>query len=105
SCSGQSVEEGPSEAFVAQEVIVEEIEVPTRQAIDLAQRIVHGLGVEPPTAGEEGVAITEVAGVRAPAGDHDRVRHEIPLASNQISANGRRALERALCRVVSRRGI
>ena len=40
------LEQGCPEALVAEQVIVEEVEMPARQPIDLGERIVDALGVE-----------------------------------------------------------
>jgi hypothetical protein len=45
-------------------MIVEEVEVPAGEPIDLGQRVVHGLGIKP-FRPEEGFLVAEVAGVRA----------------------------------------
>ena len=67
------------EAAVAEQVIVEEIQVPSRQPRNLGQRIVDALRVERSPAFEERVLVAERAVVRAAARHDDRVRHEIAL--------------------------
>jgi hypothetical protein len=47
-------------------MIVEEIEMASRQARDFGERIVHALRVERSTALEEGVLVAEVAMLRHP---------------------------------------
>ena len=67
------VEQRRREAAVAEQMVVEEIEMTAWQPLDLGQRIVHALGVERTAAFEEGVLVAEVAVLRTPAGDDDRV--------------------------------
>jgi hypothetical protein len=74
---------------------VEEVEVPARQARDLGERGVHALRVERSAAAEERVLVAEVAVLRTPAADHDRVRDEVAVAPDQISADRRYVFDRA----------
>jgi hypothetical protein len=83
------------EAPVAEQVVVQEVQMPAGQAVHLGQRIVHGLGVEGPAALEECFLVTEVAGVRTAAGDHDRVRHQVEMALDQVASDRRQAVQRA----------
>ena len=71
------VEERGGKATVAKQMVVEEVEMPARQPIDLGERVVDALGVERPAAFEERVLVAEVAVLRTPAGDDDRVRNQI----------------------------
>ena len=80
---------------IAEQVIVEEVQMPARQPIDLGERVVHALGVEGSAALEERVLVAEVAVLRAAARDDDRVRDEVRAAADQIAADRRHALERA----------
>ncbi len=82
-------------ATIAEQMIVEEVEMPARQPIDLGERVVHSLGVERPAAFEERVLVAEVAVLRTPAGDDDRVRNQIGGPSDQIAPDRRHAIQRA----------
>src|SRR5262245_53281063 len=79
---GHAVEEGTGEGRVAEEVVVEEVEVATGEAIDLGQSIVDRLRVELAATLEEGGFVAEVAGMGASAGNDDRVRNEVEPALN-----------------------
>ena len=81
------------ETPVAKQMIVEEIEMAARQALDFGQRIVDALRVEPAAAFKEGILVAEVAMLRAAARHHDRVWHEIVGAADEIAAQRRNALE------------
>ena len=61
------VEERHREAPVAEQMVVEKIEVPARQPIDLVESRVDGLRVERAPALEERLLVAEVADVRAAA--------------------------------------
>src|SRR5690242_10332930 len=76
-------------------MIVEKVEMPARQPIDLRERIIHPLRVEAATTFEERVLVTKVAMLRTAAGDDDRVRDQIRAATNQITPDRRDAIERA----------
>src|SRR6266550_5372303 len=66
----------------------------SRQARDFGERIVHALRVERSTTLEEGVLVTKVAMLRAPARHHDGVRHEVTSTLDQIAAHRGQAVER-----------
>ena len=85
------VEERPGEGGVAEEVVVEEVEVPPGQPLDLRERVLDRLHVEGAPSREEGVLVAEGAGVRAAARDHDRVGDEVELAPDEVAAHARQA--------------
>src|SRR5215475_12419862 len=58
--------------------------MPARQSIDFGECIVDTLRVERPSTLEEGVLVAEVAVLRTPACNHDRVRDEIHATMDQI---------------------
>ena len=60
-----------AEAAVAEQVVVEKVEVTPRQPRDLGQRVVDALRVERSAAGKERVLVAEVAMLRAAARDDD----------------------------------
>src|SRR5262249_34953532 len=62
------VEQRPRELLIAEQVVVEEVEVTAGKPGDFRERGVDTLGVERPTAREEGVLVAEVAVHRAAAG-------------------------------------
>ena len=68
------LEERRGEAHVAEQVIVQEVEVAAGKARDLGERLVHALRVEALASLEEGLLVAEVAGVRAASRHHDGVR-------------------------------
>ena len=82
---------------VAEQMIVEEVEMASGQPLDLGQRIVDPLGVEAAAALKEGVFVAEVAVLRTSARHDDGVGHEIVAALDEIAADRRHALQRAAC--------
>src|SRR6516225_10117101 len=76
-------------------MIVQEIEMASRQAVDLGQGLVDPLGIETPSALEEGVLVTEVAVLRTSARDDDGVRNQVALALDQIAPDGRQSFDRS----------
>jgi hypothetical protein len=80
---------------VSQQVVVEKVEVASRQPIDLRQRVVHPLGIERPASVEERVLVAEVAVLRTSARDDDGVRDEVPAANDQVAPDGRDPIQRA----------
>ena len=94
------VEERLGEGGVAEEVVVEEVEVPPGQALDLRERLLDRLHVEGAPAREEAVLVAEGAGVRAPARDHERVGDEVEIAADEVAAHARQAGEGARLRAV-----
>ena len=67
---GHGAEQLAGELALAEDVVVEEVEMATGQGVDLGQGVVDLLGVEASSAGEERVLVAEVAGVGAAPG-HD----------------------------------
>ena len=84
--AAHAVEQRRGEAAVAEQVIVEEVEMAARQPLDLGERVVDPLGVERAAAVEERVLVAEVAVLRAAARDDDRVRHEVARAGRSDRA-------------------
>src|SRR5688572_15399594 len=78
-----------SSDLIAEQVIVEKVEMPPGQPADLRQRRIHLLGVEAAPAFEKRVLVAERAMVRAAARNHDRIRHEVAVALDEIAANRR----------------
>ena len=68
------------EAAVAEQMIVEKIEMAARQPVDLGQRIVDALRVKAASTLKERILVAEIAMLRAAARDDDRVRHQIIAA-------------------------
>jgi hypothetical protein len=92
--TAHTLEEGGGEAPVAEEMIVEKVQVTAGQAIDLRERFVDGLRIEGPPALEERLLVAEVADMGAPARHHDRIRNEIERPLDQIPANRRKIRQR-----------
>ena len=81
------VEQRRGEAAVAEQMIVEEIEMAPGQARDLGERVVHALRVERSAALEERVLVAEVAVLRTAARHDDRVGDEVAAPVDQIAAD------------------
>src|SRR4051794_35781145 len=77
-----ALEQGAGEAGVAEQVVVEEVQVAARQPVDLGQGRVDRLGVEGLAALEERLLVAEVAHVGAAARDHDGVRYQVQVAGD-----------------------
>jgi hypothetical protein len=92
--AAHAAEERRGEAAIAEQVVVEKVEMPARQPRDLRQRIVDALRVERSAAGEERVLVAEVTMLRAAARHDDGVGDEIAAALNEIAADGRDAVQR-----------
>ena len=88
-----AVEERPAEALVAEQMVVEEIEVASGQPRDFGERVVHPLRVERAPAGEEGILVAEIAVLRAPARDHDGIGNQIAPTVDQIAAHRGQAVQ------------
>ena len=97
-------EEVSREPAVAEQVIVEEIEMPARQPRDFGQRIVDALRVKRSPAFEERVLVTERAVVRAAARYDDRVRHEIARALDQVAPDRRDVFDGPQARLIAALG-
>ncbi len=93
-------EEGARELRAAEEVVVQEVEVTTRQSLDLGQGVVERLQVERAAAREERLLVAEVAEVRAAARHDERVGHQVEPALDEVASRRRHALEGALVRPV-----
>src|SRR6185503_8263878 len=88
-----AVEESAREARIAEQMVVEEIEVAPGQPRDFGQRGVDALRVEGSPALEERILVAEVAVHRATARHDDRVRHEVAAPLDEIAAQGRNLLD------------
>src|SRR4029078_12835795 len=75
-------------------MVVEEIQVTAGKTVDLRKRVVHPLGVERATAGEERILVAEVAALRTAPCHHYLVAYEVVAAANEIPADRGRAFER-----------
>ncbi len=86
--AAHAFEQRRGEARVAEQVIVQEVEVAPGQALDLPQGGVDGLRVKRSAALEEGVFVAEIAVVRAAARDDQRVGHQVEVTLDQVAAHG-----------------
>ena len=98
--AAHAVEERRGEAAIAEQVIVEEVQMTAGQALDLGERVVHGLRVEGSPAFEERFLVAEVAHVRTAARDDDGVGHEIEPPLDQIAPDRRKTVERSHLRSI-----
>ena len=76
-------------------MVVEKVQMTSRQARDLGERGIDGLGIERPAALEERLLVTEIAHMRTPARHDDGVRNEIERPLDEIPTDPRNADERA----------
>ena len=70
---------------MTEQMVIQKVQMSTRQTLDLGQRGIHRLRVETLATGEKRVLVAEVAMVRAAARDHDGVRYQIARALDQIT--------------------
>ena len=92
--AAHAVEERRGEAAIAEQVIVEEVQMTAGQPLDLGERRIDGLRVEGASAFEERLLVAEVAHVRAAARDDDGVRDEIEPSLDQVAPDRRKAGQR-----------
>src|ERR1700681_2353711 len=78
-------------------MIVEEIEMPSSQALDLSQRIIHALSVEPSATVKECILVAEVTMLRAPTRHDYGIRHQIIVTPDEIAAQCGNAFKCAAC--------
>src|ERR1035438_5301299 len=74
-------------------MIVEEIEMVFRQAVDLGQRIIDPLRVKALATLKKRVFVTEVAMMRASARHNYGIRHQIVVALDEVATNGWNTLQ------------
>src|SRR5262245_44625088 len=72
--------------WVTQEMIIEEVQMFPWQAFDFCQGAVHFQRIKRFSAFEEGLLVTKVADMGATARHHNRVRHQIEIALDQIAS-------------------
>ena len=80
---------------VAEEMVIEKVEMASRQAVDFGESFVDTLRVETSAALKERVLVAEVAVLRTAARDDDGIGNEIRGATDEVAANRRNAFERA----------
>jgi hypothetical protein len=90
-----AIEQRRREPHVAEEMIVEKVEMSAGQSVDLGQRIIDGLGIESAPVREKRLLVAEIARVRAPARDDDGVGDEIEVPPDQVAPDAREAFERS----------
>src|SRR5215468_5544977 len=103
--SSRSLEESPyafhalkqclRKSAIAEQVVIEEIKMPSRQARNLRQRIVHPLRVKRAPSLKEGVLVAKIAVLWTSTRDHNRIRHQIQSPPDQISPHRGNSLQRA----------
>jgi len=103
--AAHAVEERAREPAIAQQMIIEEVEVPAGKPLDLGEGLVDALRIERATALEKRILVAEVAMMRTSAGDDDGVGHEIAAPLDEVAPDWRRAVQRPIrCRPVDRQG-
>src|SRR5215510_14294343 len=90
---------------VSEEMIVEKVQVPARQAVDFGKRCIDRLHIERASAFEKRLLIAKITDVRTPARDDNRVRDQIKVTFEQIATDGRHPGECACSRLVTRSGM
>ena len=100
--AAHALEQRAGKSPVAKQMIVQEVQMTSRQALDLGERGIDGLGIEGPPAFEERLLVTEVAHVRAAPRNHDRVRHQVQVPLDQVAPDGRKRRQRPLAGNIAR---
>src|SRR5262245_43014283 len=90
-----AIEKCRSKMCIAEEVVIQEIKMPSRKTVDLAKRRIHSLGIKRPAAFEKRFLIAKVADVRTSARYDDRVGHEVKMPFDEITTNRRHVHKRA----------
>ncbi len=98
--AAHAVKQRFGKAPVAEEMVVEEEEMPSGQPLDLRQCGIHLHGVVRFAALVKRRFITEVALVRAPPRHDNGIRHKVELPLDQITARGGLIAQRAHRRAV-----
>lgn len=83
-----AAEQSFGEPWIAEQVVVEEVEVPTGQRFDVGQRVLDALGVEADTVAEESRHVAEVAAVRTAARHRQGVGHQVEVPLDQVTSDG-----------------
>src|SRR5512132_940887 len=69
-------------------MVIEEVQVPAGEAVDLRERLVDRLRVERAASLVEGVLVAEVAVVGAATRDNDRVGAQVASTFDQVATHG-----------------
>ena len=86
--AAHALEQPSGETFVAEQMVVEEVQVPAGEAVDLRESPVDRLRVERAAALVEGILVAEVAVVRAAARHDDRIGAQVASTFDQVAAHG-----------------
>jgi len=103
--AAHAIEERGREARVAKKVVVEKVEVASRQAIDLGKGVIDLLGIEMPALPEEGPDIAKIAPVGTATRDNDRVGYKVEVTLEEVAAYARHAGKRPHLRPVRAFGL
>src|SRR5262245_31635169 len=103
--AAHAVEESSREVSVAEEMVVEEVQMPPGKSLDLAKRTVHSLGVERAPTLEECLLVTEVTNIRTSARNHDGIWNQVEMTLDEIPTNRRQTCESARLRLIAFCGI
>ncbi len=77
------------EVGIAQEMVIEEIEVASWQALYLGQCLINGLCVEGLTSPKERLFVAKVADMRATSRYNDRVGAEVEVTLDEVTPDRR----------------
>src|SRR5207249_421747 len=86
------VEQARRKSAIAEEMIVEEVQMTTGQPLDLGQGGIDRLRVKPFAAFEKRLLVAEVTDMRTAARDDNRIRHQIKTTPDEIASNRRHTL-------------
>src|SRR6185295_3747481 len=78
--------------------------MPPGQSIDFSKRSIDLLSIKPLSSFEERDLVAKVAGVRTSARHHDRVRHQIEMALDQVASDRRRSRQCSYRRTIYPQG-
>src|SRR6185369_6028760 len=82
-----SIKKGGCESRVPKQMIIQKVEMPPRQSVDLGQRLVDLLSVEAFASFEERDLVAEVASMRATARHDYRVWYQVQMTLDEVATN------------------
>src|SRR5262249_38763886 len=83
------IEESGCEMRIAEEMVIQEVQVPARQTLDLRNSRINGLRVERAATFKKRLLVAKIANIGASARNHYRVGNEIQVPLDEITPDGR----------------
>src|SRR5215475_757947 len=93
--TAHAVEKCRRKIWISQQMIIEKVQVPPRQALDLGKCGVHCLCIKRSPTREKRLLVTKIADIGASPRNDDRIWDQIKMPLNQITSYRRRVQQRA----------